>query len=131
MPDKKAWTADDMPDLSGKTIVVTGGNSGIGYEAALQFARKRADVILACRDLGKARTAANWISASSPGAKVEMMELDLSNLASVRGFADAFHRGIPRCTCSATTPASWRSRTASRWTASRCNSAPITWGISR
>ncbi len=91
MPDKKAWTASDIPDLSGKTIVVTGGNSGIGYEAALQFARKRADVILACRDLGKARTAAAQIAASASGAKVEVMELDLSNLASVRGFSDAFH----------------------------------------
>ena len=95
MADKKAWTADDMPDLSGKTIVVTGGNSGIGYEAALEFARKRADVILACRDSGKARTAAAQISESSPGAKVEVMELDLSNLASVRGFADAFHLAHP------------------------------------
>ena len=91
MPDKKPWTADDMPDLSGRTIVVTGGNSGIGYQAALEFARKRADVILACRDLGKARTAADAIAAQASGAKVEVMELDLSNLASVRGFADAFH----------------------------------------
>jgi NAD(P)-dependent dehydrogenase (short-subunit alcohol dehydrogenase family) len=91
MADKKAWTADDIPDLSGKTIVVTGGNSGIGYEAALEFARKRADVILACRDLGKARTAAAQITSSAPGAKVDVMELDLSNLASVRGFSDAFH----------------------------------------
>jgi len=91
MPDKKAWTASDIPDLSGKTIVVTGGNSGIGYEAALEFARKRADVILACRDLGKARTAAAQIAASASTAKVEVMELDLSNLASVRGFSDAFH----------------------------------------
>jgi NAD(P)-dependent dehydrogenase (short-subunit alcohol dehydrogenase family) len=91
MPDKKPWTADDIPDLSGKTIVVTGGNSGIGYEAALEFARKRADVILACRDLGKARSAADKIAAQASGAKVEVMELDLSNLASVRGFADAFH----------------------------------------
>jgi hypothetical protein len=95
MPDRKAWTADDMPDLSGKTIVVTGGNSGIGYEAALEFARKRADVIIACRDPGKARSAAAQIAASSPGAKVKVMELDLSNLASVRGFADAFHRSHP------------------------------------
>src|SRR5579863_3490584 len=91
MADKKAWTADDIPDLSGKTIVVTGGNSGIGYEAALEFARKRAEVILACRDLGKARTAAAQITGSASGAQVEVMELDLSNLASVRGFSDAFH----------------------------------------
>jgi NAD(P)-dependent dehydrogenase (short-subunit alcohol dehydrogenase family) len=91
MPDKKSWTADDMPNLSGKTIVVTGGNSGIGLEAAREFARKQANVILACRDLGKARTAADQITASAPGAKVDVMELDLSNLASVSGFADAFH----------------------------------------
>ena len=91
MPDQKAWTSDDIPDISGKTIVVTGGNSGIGYEAALQFARKRAKVILACRDLGKARAAAAEIVASSPTADVEVMALDLSNLASIRGFADAFH----------------------------------------
>ncbi len=91
MPDQKAWTADDIPDLSGKTIVVTGGNSGIGYEAALAFARKRAEVILACRDLGKARTAAAQITGSATGAKVDIMELDLSNLSSVRGFSDAFH----------------------------------------
>src|SRR6266849_5242351 len=91
MPDQKAWTSDDIPDLSGKTIVVTGGNSGIGYEAALEFARKCAKVILACRDLGKARTAAAEIVASSPTADVEVMALDLSNLASIRGFADAFH----------------------------------------
>jgi NAD(P)-dependent dehydrogenase (short-subunit alcohol dehydrogenase family) len=91
MADKKPWTADDIPDLSGKTIVVTGGNSGIGYEAALAFARKRAEVILACRDLGKARTAAAQITGSATGANVKVMELDLSNLASVRGFSDAFH----------------------------------------
>src|SRR3984957_5396282 len=91
MPDKKPWTADDIPNLSGKTIVVTGGNSGIGYEAALEFARKRAKVVLACRDLGKARTAAAKISPSAPGADVEVMALDLSDLSSVRGFSDAFH----------------------------------------
>jgi NAD(P)-dependent dehydrogenase (short-subunit alcohol dehydrogenase family) len=95
MPDKKSWTADDIPDLSGKTIVVTGGNSGIGYEAALEFARKRAEVILACRDLGKARTAAAQITASSSGAKVSVMELDLANLSSVRGFSEAFHLEHP------------------------------------
>jgi NAD(P)-dependent dehydrogenase (short-subunit alcohol dehydrogenase family) len=95
MPSQKSWTSGDIPDLSGKIIVVTGGNSGIGYEAALEVARKRAKVILACRDLGKARTAAAEIVASSPTADVEVMALDLSSLASIRGFADAFHLRHP------------------------------------
>jgi len=81
-----------MPDLSGKTVIVTGGNSGIGYEAALQFARKKARTILACRSLDKANAAAKQIAASNPGAAVEVMELDLSSLASIRSFADAFHK---------------------------------------
>ncbi len=90
MADTKPWTADDLPDLSGKTIAVTGGNSGIGYEAALQFARKGANVVLACRSMEKARAAAAAIVAAHPGAAVGVMELDLSNLASVRTFAEAF-----------------------------------------
>jgi NAD(P)-dependent dehydrogenase (short-subunit alcohol dehydrogenase family) len=93
MPESKPWSADDLPDLSGKTIIVTGGNSGIGYEAALQFARKRATVVLACRNLEKARVAADQIVAANRGAAVETMELDLASLASVRNFADTFRRG--------------------------------------
>ena len=90
------WTADNLPDLSGRNIIVTGGNSGIGYEAALQFARRRAHVVLACRNLDKARDAANQIAAAAPGATVDVMHLDLSSLASVRAFADQFRaRNIP------------------------------------
>ena len=88
----KGWTADNIPDLSGRTVVVTGGNSGIGYEAALQFARKGAETILACRSLDKAGAATKQIVATSPKAKVEAIALDLSSLASVRSFADQFHK---------------------------------------
>ncbi len=95
MSDGKNWTADDLPDLSGKIIVVTGGNSGIGYEAAIQFARKRAHVVLACRNMDKARPAADRIAALAPGASVEVMALDLSSLASVRSFAEAFKEKNP------------------------------------
>jgi NAD(P)-dependent dehydrogenase (short-subunit alcohol dehydrogenase family) len=84
------WTADQIPDLSGKTIIVTGGNSGIGYEAARQLARKRALVVLACRDLDKAQAAIDGIRSADVGANVEAMALDLASLASVRTFADAF-----------------------------------------
>jgi NAD(P)-dependent dehydrogenase (short-subunit alcohol dehydrogenase family) len=52
MPEK--WTTENIPDLSGKVIIVTGANSGIGYEAAKEFARKGAQTILACRDMGRA-----------------------------------------------------------------------------
>src|SRR5208283_712396 len=91
MPSAK-WTADDMPDLSGHTIIVTGGNSGIGYEAAMQFARRHAHTILACRSPAKADGAAKLIGASYPDAQVEVMALDLSSLASIRAFAEAFHK---------------------------------------
>lgn len=81
------WTAADIPDLSGKTIVVTGGNSGIGYEAALELAGHGADTILACRDLKKAGAAAESIVETHPAAQVESMELDLASLASIEKFA--------------------------------------------
>jgi NAD(P)-dependent dehydrogenase (short-subunit alcohol dehydrogenase family) len=89
MPNSK-WTADSIPDLSSKTVVVTGGNSGIGYEAALEFARKGARTVLACRSVDKAQGAADRIKLRHPAAKVEVMELDLASLASVRAFAKKF-----------------------------------------
>jgi NAD(P)-dependent dehydrogenase (short-subunit alcohol dehydrogenase family) len=87
----KQWTEADIPNLSGKTIIVTGGNSGIGYEASLQLAGKGARVVLACRDQTKAKAAANAIRAVHPNAIVDVMSLDLASLASVRAFAEAFH----------------------------------------
>lgn len=92
-----AWTATDIPDLSGKTTIVTGGNSGIGYEAALQLAGRGARTILACRDLGRAGDAAAQIKSTFPNAVVDLMALDLASLASIRAFATAFqdkHAGL-------------------------------------
>jgi NAD(P)-dependent dehydrogenase (short-subunit alcohol dehydrogenase family) len=89
IPDD-AWTADDIPDLGGKVIIVTGANSGTGYEAARQFARKGARTILACRSMDKAQAAAAHIQAEIPKALVDVMLLDLSNLQSVREFAEVF-----------------------------------------
>ena len=90
--DMSGWTAEDIPDLTGKTIIVTGGNSGIGYEAALQLAGKRANVVLACRDPGRAGDAVERIRSAHPKASVDVMALDLASLASVRSFAEAFSR---------------------------------------
>lgn len=80
----------DVPDQSGKTFVVTGANSGIGYQAALVLARRGAAVTLACRSVDKAEAAASTIRSAVPGAKVDVKKLDLSDLASVRSFAEAF-----------------------------------------
>jgi len=84
------WTPDHIPGLDGKTVIVTGANSGLGYEAALHMARKGARVVLACRDLGRAGAAADEIVSRHAEASVETAELDLANLASVRGFAEKF-----------------------------------------
>jgi NAD(P)-dependent dehydrogenase (short-subunit alcohol dehydrogenase family) len=84
------WTTADMPDLTGKVIIVTGANSGIGFEAAKEFARKGAQTILACRSMDRAEDALDEILAEIPNAPAEIMELDLASLDSVRAFAAAF-----------------------------------------
>lgn len=84
------WTSNDIPNQRGKLAVVTGGNSGIGYEAALALAGKGAHVILAVRSAEKGKAAVTSIQRTHPGAQVEVMALDLSNLSSVRQFAEAF-----------------------------------------
>jgi len=65
------WTATDIPDLSGKVFVVTGGNSGLGLETARELARKGGHVVIACRDTGKAGRALSQIRASVPSASIE------------------------------------------------------------
>jgi NAD(P)-dependent dehydrogenase (short-subunit alcohol dehydrogenase family) len=82
------WTESDIPDLSGKTFVVTGANSGIGYEAARALAKKRASVVLGCRNLEKGRSAVDAIHKEAPDASLELEQLDLGELASVRAFAE-------------------------------------------
>ncbi len=90
------WTADDIPDQSGKVIVITGANSGIGFEAARELARKGAHVILACRDTAKGRDAMQQILTLHPTATLEVMQLDLASLESIHRFAREFRdKGVP------------------------------------
>ena len=84
------WTLVDMPDLIGKTVIVTGANSGIGYEATREFSRNGADVIVASRDPIKANLAIQKISEEIPEAKLKFIELDLARLESIRKFTDEF-----------------------------------------
>lgn len=89
------WTAAQMPSMAGKTVVVTGANSGIGYQAALEFARHGAHVFLACRSMDKAKAALTRLTQATPGAQAETALLDMASLASIRAFAEAFlARGV-------------------------------------
>lgn len=83
----KRWTASDIPDQSGKTALVTGGNSGIGFHIALQLGRAGARVVVASRDEARGAEAIRRIRAEVPEADVELGLLDLADLRSVRRFA--------------------------------------------
>ncbi|MGW8526334.1 oxidoreductase [Nocardiopsis sp. NPDC055824] len=81
------WTPDSIPDQSGRTALITGGSSGIGLETARVLARHGARVILAGRSQAKLDQAAEAVRASTPGARVDTLLLDLSDLSSVRDAA--------------------------------------------
>lgn len=81
------WTAADIPDQTGRVAVVTGANSGLGLETARELARKGAHVIMAARNLEKAAAAEAEIRREIPGASLEVRELDLGSLDSVKTFA--------------------------------------------
>jgi NAD(P)-dependent dehydrogenase (short-subunit alcohol dehydrogenase family) len=82
------WDVEDIPDQTGRVAVVTGANSGLGLVTARELARAGARVVLACRNLDKAHAAVDQIRAAVPEAQVQLEELDLASLASVRGFAE-------------------------------------------
>ena len=90
------WTARQIPSQASKTALVTGANSGIGYQAALELARHGAHVLLACRNAAKGQAALERLQREAPGSAAELMEVDMASLASIRSFATAFAgRGIP------------------------------------
>ena len=93
MSDK--WTAADMPDQSGRRAIVTGANSGLGYETALALAGKGAAVTIAVRDTGKGDRAAADIRARTPGAEIEVRRLDLADLASIDEFTWLWRESHP------------------------------------
>ena len=84
------WTKENIPYQTGKTVIVTGANAGIGYETALALYEKGAKVILACRDLNKANAAAKAIQGVESEGSVEVLHLDLSDLTSVKKAAETF-----------------------------------------
>jgi NAD(P)-dependent dehydrogenase (short-subunit alcohol dehydrogenase family) len=81
------WTTTDIPDQTGRVAVITGANTGLGYETAAALAARGAHVVLAVRNLDKGKDAAALISRRNPGASVALQELDLTSLDSIRSAA--------------------------------------------
>ncbi|MEO3758732.1 SDR family NAD(P)-dependent oxidoreductase [Mycobacterium sp. B14F4] len=88
MASSSSWNATDIPDQTGRTAVITGANTGLGYQTAAALAAKGARVVLAVRNLDKGKDAARRIEQATPGAQVELQELDLTSLDSVRTAAE-------------------------------------------
>ena len=89
------WKARDIPDLSGKTAVVTGGNGGLGLATSLQLAAHGAHVVIGARNLAKAEAARCVIESKVAGASLEILPLDLGSLASIAGFAESVKAAHP------------------------------------
>ncbi|TMW56822.1 hypothetical protein Poli38472_006832 [Pythium oligandrum] len=96
IPDK--WDTTRMPSVAGQVAIVTGANSGIGYEAALELARKGAHVVLACRNEERGRDAVvriqEALKETQDGGTVEFMQVDVGDFESVKRFTTE-HLGIP------------------------------------
>ncbi|MET0463118.1 MAG: oxidoreductase [Chitinophagaceae bacterium] len=84
------WTKNNMPDQSGRVVMVTGANAGIGFETALAFYEKGAHVIIAGRNLPALEQAAQKISSGKGNGSIELAVVDLSSQEAIRRFASAF-----------------------------------------
>ena len=93
---KPDWSVSDMPSQEGRIVLVTGGPSGMGYEAALALARAGAEVIIAARNVERGREAIERIRQQVPDARVQFESVDLANLASVRELAERLNGRLSR-----------------------------------
>lgn len=89
------WTAQDIPDQSGRVALVTGANSGLGYHTALELARRGARVVVASRSDVRGKEAVARIIAEVPDADLDLRGLDLADLANIRSFADGIVSSYP------------------------------------
>ncbi len=92
--NKEKWTTENISDLTGKVIIVTGGNSGLGYESVKVFAEKGAEVFMTSRSVEKGETAKKSIG--NVKGKIEVMQLDLMDFSSIQIFAESFKQKYNR-----------------------------------
>jgi NAD(P)-dependent dehydrogenase (short-subunit alcohol dehydrogenase family) len=92
---QRHWTEADIPDLSGRTALVTGANTGLGLQTSRVLATRGAHVVLACRNLDKAGHAASQIAAAFPGASTSTVRLDLTSQSGVRSAAGEIRARFP------------------------------------
>ncbi|CAE6443934.1 unnamed protein product [Rhizoctonia solani] len=93
-PPKALFTVEQIPDLTGQVIIVTGGNTGIGKETCKALLEKNAKVYLAARSKSKADEAIKWLKNQTNGKVATFLELDLAHLASIRKAAEDFQRQV-------------------------------------
>ena len=127
---KEKWTGDDMADQTGRIAIVTGANTGLGFETARVLAERNATVVLACRNDDKGRDAVKRIKAEHPKARAVYMRLDLSSLEDVQRFAKEFRRRYDHLNMLINNAGVMMPPTRRPPTASNCSSGPTTWGTS-
>ncbi len=92
--EKEKWTTENIPDLKGKVIIVTGGNSGLGYESVKAFAKKGAEVILASRSVEKGEAAKKAMGEVK--GNISVLQLDLMDFSSIKSFTEKFREKYTR-----------------------------------
>ncbi|MFT7520268.1 MAG: NAD(P)-dependent dehydrogenase (short-subunit alcohol dehydrogenase family) [Kiritimatiellia bacterium] len=93
---RRGWSTQGIPDQSGRTVVITGANGGLGKETARAMAGRGARVVMACRNQDKGRAAVDDVRSTWPDSDLVLMKLDLANLTSVREFVDELTTAVDR-----------------------------------
>ncbi len=96
MTISNSWSNKDIPNLGGKTVLITGGNKGLGFQSALEFSKKGAKVIISCRDIKEGLKAKKKIMTEVPIAKIEVIPLDLTDPVSIKRFSEAVKQNFEK-----------------------------------